>query len=69
MMQLYNSFPALMRRLPGPHRTILHIWNEVKDLIREEIQEHKQSCDPMNPRDYIDCYLTEIHKVIDTRFV
>ncbi|XP_078141773.1 cytochrome P450 2J4-like [Centroberyx gerrardi] len=58
--QLYNSFPLLMRCLPGPHQTVQHIWNDVKDLIRAELKEHKDNWDPAEPRDYIDCYLTEI---------
>ncbi|XP_056132348.1 cytochrome P450 2J4-like [Lampris incognitus] len=58
--QLYNSFPVLMKCLPGPHHTVQHIWNEVKDLIKEELQQHKKNRDPAEPRDYIDCYLNEI---------
>ncbi|KAF3834880.1 hypothetical protein F7725_027438 [Dissostichus mawsoni] len=59
-LQLYNSFPWLMRRLPGPHQTVQHIWNDVKDFIRVEIKKHKQNWDPSDPRDYIDCFLNEI---------
>uniref|UniRef100_A0A8C2WQS7 Cytochrome P450 n=1 Tax=Cyclopterus lumpus TaxID=8103 RepID=A0A8C2WQS7_CYCLU len=58
--QLYNSFPLLMRRLPGPHQTVQHIWNSVKDFIRVEVKEHKHNWDPSDNRDYIDCYLSEI---------
>ncbi|KAM3619155.1 uncharacterized protein V6R79_003840 [Siganus canaliculatus] len=58
--QLYNSFPLLMRRLPGPHQTVQRLWNDVKDFIRGELQEHKENWDPSDPRDYIDCYLNEI---------
>ncbi|XP_063746919.1 cytochrome P450 2J6-like [Eleginops maclovinus] len=58
--QLYNSFPWLMRRLPGPHQTVQNIWDDVKDFIREEIKEHKQNWDPSDPKDYIDCFLNEI---------
>uniref|UniRef100_A0A8C9ZPS0 Cytochrome P450 2J2-like n=1 Tax=Sander lucioperca TaxID=283035 RepID=A0A8C9ZPS0_SANLU len=58
--QLYNSFPLLMRRLPGPHQTAKHIWNSTNDFIREEIKEHRQNWDPSDQRDYIDCYLNEI---------
>ncbi|CAJ1060407.1 Hypothetical predicted protein [Xyrichtys novacula] len=58
--QLHNSFPRLMRRLPGPHQTSLDIFNEAKEFIREEIKKHKQDWDPSDQRDYIDCYLNEI---------
>ncbi|KAJ4942813.1 hypothetical protein JOQ06_005325 [Pogonophryne albipinna] len=60
--QLYNSFPWLMRRLPGPHQTVQHIWDDVKEFIRVEIKKHKQNWDPSDPRDYIDCFLNEIQK-------
>uniref|UniRef100_A0A8C9ZP88 Cytochrome P450 2J2-like n=1 Tax=Sander lucioperca TaxID=283035 RepID=A0A8C9ZP88_SANLU len=55
--QLYNSFPLLMRRLPGPHQTAKHIWNSTNDFIREEIKEHRQNWDPSDQRDYIDSLL------------
>ncbi|XP_074491655.1 cytochrome P450 2J4-like [Sebastes fasciatus] len=58
--QLYNAFPLLMRRLPGPHQTVKHIWSNAKDFIRAEVKEHKQNWDPSDRRDYIDCYLNEI---------
>ncbi|XP_059196405.1 cytochrome P450 2J6-like isoform X1 [Centropristis striata] len=58
--QLYNAFPLLMRRLPGPHQTVRRIWRDAKDFVRAEIKEHKQNWDPSDQRDYIDCYLKEI---------
>ncbi|XP_068175789.1 cytochrome P450 2J6-like [Antennarius striatus] len=60
--KLYNSFPLLMRHLPGPHQTTKTLWNNVKDFVKAEIKEHKTSLDPADPRDYIDCYLNEIQK-------
>ncbi|CAF95843.1 unnamed protein product, partial [Tetraodon nigroviridis] len=58
--QLYNSFPLLMRHMPGPHQTVKQIWNKVEDFIGEELKEHRKNWDPSDPRDYIDCYLKEI---------
>uniref|UniRef100_A0A3B5A4V2 Cytochrome P450 2J6-like n=1 Tax=Stegastes partitus TaxID=144197 RepID=A0A3B5A4V2_9TELE len=58
--QLYNSFPALVRHFPGPHKRLKLIWKDVKDFIRAEINEHKKTMDPSDRRDYIDCYLNEI---------
>ena len=67
-LQFYNSFPLLMKYLPGPHQTVQHIWSEVKDFIRGEVKEHKQNWDPSDQRDYIDCYLNEIQMVSDTKY-
>ncbi|XP_078024826.1 cytochrome P450 2J2-like isoform X2 [Epinephelus lanceolatus] len=61
-IKLYNSFPRLMRRLPGPHQTIQNISNNVKDFIREELKQHRQKWDPSDQRDFIDCYLNEMNK-------
>ncbi|XP_033476560.2 cytochrome P450 2J2-like [Epinephelus lanceolatus] len=58
--QVYNSFPLLMRRLPGPHQTVQHIWNNLKDFVRAQMKEHQQNWDPSDQRDFIDCYLNEI---------
>nr|AGN04309.1 cytochrome P450 [Oryzias melastigma] len=60
--QLYNSFPPIMRCLPGPHQTLKRIWREVQDFIGEELEEHKRRWDPADARDYIDLYLAEIQK-------
>ncbi|XP_072245748.1 cytochrome P450 2J2-like [Leuresthes tenuis] len=58
--QLFNSFPWLMRFVPGPHHTVKQIWKDVQNFIREELNDHKKSWDPSEQRDYIDCYLKEI---------
>ncbi|XP_019936473.2 cytochrome P450 2J4-like [Paralichthys olivaceus] len=60
--QLYNGFPMLMRRLPGPHHTLQKIYGEMVKLMKIEINQHKKDWDPAEPRDFIDCYLTEIQK-------
>ncbi|XP_031430153.1 cytochrome P450 2J2-like [Clupea harengus] len=60
--ELYNSFPTVMRLLPGPHQTVLKNWDTVKDFLRAEIEQHKKDRDLSEPRDYIDCYLSEIEK-------
>ncbi|KAG1939524.1 cytochrome P450 2J3-like [Pimephales promelas] len=63
--QLYNMFPCLMRRLPGPHKKIIALWKEVIGFAREKVNVHRADCDPSNPRDYIDCFLAEIEKFKD----
>ncbi|XP_076874337.1 cytochrome P450 2J2-like [Brachyhypopomus gauderio] len=60
--QLYNSFPNLMDLLPGPHKEMISCFKQVCNFITEEIKAHHADLDPSSPRDFIDCYLTEIEK-------
>ncbi|KAK7888839.1 hypothetical protein WMY93_024399 [Mugilogobius chulae] len=57
---LYNTIPGLMRRLPGPHRRIFTLSHRVVGYVQAKIDEHKESHNPSDPRDYIDCFLSEI---------
>ncbi|KAJ3599306.1 hypothetical protein NHX12_033269, partial [Muraenolepis orangiensis] len=59
---LYNMFPWLVRHLPGPHRRMLAVTREIVSFIEERIKEHRVDHDPSSPRDYIDCFLTEMLK-------
>ncbi|KAL7859223.1 hypothetical protein SRHO_G00143700 [Serrasalmus rhombeus] len=62
MTQLHNSFSVVMKLLPGPHQEMLKNWEAVKNFVRTEIKQHKKDRDANEPRDYIDCSLTEIEK-------
>ncbi|XP_068449181.1 cytochrome P450 2J6-like [Clinocottus analis] len=56
---LYDAFPALMRRLPGPHNGIFSSSESLEASIRAEIERHKSDPAPGDPRDYIDSFLME----------
>ncbi|XP_016119937.1 cytochrome P450 2J2-like, partial [Sinocyclocheilus grahami] len=60
--QLYNVCPWLLEYLPGPHQTIFSNYKQITDFLRGEIIKHKEVWDPLNPRDLIDNYLTEMEK-------
>uniref|UniRef100_A0A3Q1K5Y3 Uncharacterized protein n=1 Tax=Anabas testudineus TaxID=64144 RepID=A0A3Q1K5Y3_ANATE len=60
--QLYNSFPGVMKHLPGPHNKIFSQYNTILDFISQEVEKHKKDIDHNNPRDYIDAFLTEMEK-------
>ncbi|XP_041913045.1 cytochrome P450 2J2-like [Alosa sapidissima] len=60
--QLYNMFPWIMRRVPGPHRKLFSLLNGVIGFVRRKIEDHRVDLDPSNPRDYIDCFLGEMEK-------
>uniref|UniRef100_A0A673GJ58 Cytochrome P450, family 2, subfamily AE, polypeptide 1 n=1 Tax=Sinocyclocheilus rhinocerous TaxID=307959 RepID=A0A673GJ58_9TELE len=66
--RLYNQFPTLMSMLPGKHQTAFASMSKLKPFLQEEIIKHKEERDPSNPRDYIDCYLDEIEKVVEAEF-
>ncbi|XP_064521208.1 cytochrome P450 2J3-like isoform X2 [Pseudopipra pipra] len=60
--QLYNSFPSIMKFLPGAHQTISKNWKSLKSYMQEQINKHKEDWNPSESRDYIDSYLQEIAK-------
>ncbi|XP_067323960.1 cytochrome P450 2J2-like [Anolis sagrei] len=60
--QVYNSFPALMKRLPGPHQTVFKNWDQLKSFVRKIIEKHQEDWNPLETRDFIDAYLNEMAK-------
>ncbi|KAM9761539.1 LOW QUALITY PROTEIN: uncharacterized protein ACNS7B_003924 [Menidia menidia] len=63
---LYESFPGVMKHLPGPHNKMFNNYLIVQDFITQETNRHKQDFDPNNPRDYIDAFLIEMEKHKDS---
>lgn len=61
-IQLYGAFPAIMDLLPGPHKDLFSCFEQVRDFIKEEVDKHYEDWDSSSPRDFIDCYLTEMQK-------
>nr|XP_023650395.1 cytochrome P450 2J2-like isoform X1 [Paramormyrops kingsleyae] len=59
---MYNMFPWLMRRIPGPHKKLLSHWKTLMSFVRLKIKEHQEDWDPSSPRDYIDSFLLEMEK-------
>ncbi|KAH0629571.1 hypothetical protein JD844_011742 [Phrynosoma platyrhinos] len=57
----------MMDYLPGPHKKIFADCEKLQAYIREEVTSHKQTLDPENPRDYIDCFLIKLAKVAAAR--
>ncbi|NXM60062.1 CP2C5 protein, partial [Illadopsis cleaveri] len=60
--KVYNTFPSIMNRLPGPHKRVLADCQKLKDHIREKVQSHQLTLDSSCPRDYIDCFLIRAEK-------
>ncbi|XP_069483780.1 cytochrome P450 2B1-like [Ambystoma mexicanum] len=68
-IRLTGSMSALMvnvcpflRHFPGPHQQIKNNATQVFKFIDKAVQEHRQTLDAENPRDYIDAYLLEMEK-------
>lgn len=61
--KLYNSFPSIIKFLPGSHQTIFKNWKLLKRFVKEKIEKHKEDWNPSESRDFIDSYLQEIAKV------
>nr|XP_056711579.1 cytochrome P450 2C20-like [Euleptes europaea] len=59
---IYNTFPKIMDFLPGPHKTLLSGCEKLFACFHERVEAHKQTLDPENPRDYIDCLLIKMEK-------
>ncbi|KAM6430461.1 cytochrome P450 2J2-like [Liasis olivaceus] len=58
---LYNAVP-LLRRLPLPHQRILTTAKKVEAFFEKEVEEHKATLVPGEPRDFTDAYLEEMQK-------
>ncbi|XP_034281342.1 cytochrome P450 2J2-like [Pantherophis guttatus] len=58
---LYNEMP-LLRSLPLPHQTVLATAKKVDVFIKKEVEEHKATMIPGEPRDFADAYLEEMQK-------
>uniref|UniRef100_F6ST99 Cytochrome P450 family 2 subfamily J member 2 n=1 Tax=Ornithorhynchus anatinus TaxID=9258 RepID=F6ST99_ORNAN len=63
--QLFNMFPSVMRKLPGPHWEIFRKWAKLKAFTSDAIRRHREDRNPDEPRDFIDAYLDEMDKEKD----
>ena len=61
--QLYESFPNVMKYLPGPHNKLFSRYVDLRGFMNQELQRHKKDLDHSNPRDYIDTFLIEMENV------
>ncbi|XP_021010625.2 cytochrome P450 2C29 [Mus caroli] len=62
-LQVCNSFPSLIDYCPGSHHKIVKNFNYLNSYFLEKINEHKESLDVTNPRDFIDYYLIKQKQV------
>ncbi|KAJ7402741.1 hypothetical protein BTVI_83781 [Pitangus sulphuratus] len=62
---LYEIFPWLMCRLPGPHKKALACYDVLSNFTRREIRMHTERGTPDELQDFIDFYLAHIEKSKD----
>ncbi|KAM3930483.1 cytochrome P450 2C5-like [Leptodactylus fuscus] len=57
MILLYNTYPKLIRWLPGVHRTVFKNNSALKYFITETFTKNKSRLDINNPENFIDAFL------------
>ncbi|XP_015281061.1 PREDICTED: cytochrome P450 2F3-like [Gekko japonicus] len=62
MAQLYNMFPEIMEKIPGPHHRGSKCSQEIISFILERIEMRKALLDPCMPQNYIDCFLVKMEQ-------
>ncbi|XP_067317342.1 cytochrome P450 2G1-like [Anolis sagrei] len=60
--QLYDMYSGIMQYLPGGHKRIYNLLEELNTFIAERIKVNQDTLDPKNPRDFIDYFLIEMEK-------
>uniref|UniRef100_A0A8C5QUR1 Cytochrome P450 n=1 Tax=Leptobrachium leishanense TaxID=445787 RepID=A0A8C5QUR1_9ANUR len=61
--QLLFVFPKIMQHVPGPHRKIYKNYVKLGAFVAKRLQMNKETLDPSNPRDFIDCFLIKVEQV------
>ncbi|KAM4642696.1 cytochrome P450 2C5-like [Discoglossus pictus] len=60
--QMYNIYPNIFGKLPGPHNTAFNAVDDIKVFIKERVKTHQKTLDPNSPRDFIDCFLAKMEQ-------
>ncbi|KAM6184561.1 cytochrome P450 2C23-like [Rhynchocyon petersi] len=63
--QIYNLWPKFLRYFPGQHRTFAKRASDVKKFILGKVKDHQTTLDHNNPRDFIDCFLSNMEQEKD----
>ncbi|XP_053577649.1 cytochrome P450 2F2 [Bombina bombina] len=60
--QMEEIFPELMKYIPGPHKKIIAVSEEMVACIQKRVEINQATLDPTCPRDYIDCFLIKMEE-------
>ncbi|XP_069602807.1 cytochrome P450 2G1-like [Ranitomeya imitator] len=58
--QVHTLIPEIINPFPGPHQRIRKILDEILVFVSERVKMNRETFDPSNPRDFIDCYLIKM---------
>ncbi|XP_062032759.1 cytochrome P450 2B4 [Lepus europaeus] len=60
--QVFELFSGFLKHFPGTHRQIYRNLQEINAFIGQNVEKHRETLDPSNPRDFIDVYLLRMDK-------
>ncbi|KAM4641215.1 uncharacterized protein O3C94_015592 [Discoglossus pictus] len=60
--QMYNVYPKIFGKIPGPHTRAFKSIDDIKAFVAERVKSHQETLDPNSPRDFIDCFLTKMEQ-------
>nr|XP_032651541.1 cytochrome P450 2G1-like isoform X1 [Chelonoidis abingdonii] len=60
--QLYNTFPGILEKIPGPHQTGSKCSQEIISFILERIKLQQATLDLNAPQNFIDCFLVKMEQ-------
>ncbi|XP_075043073.1 cytochrome P450 2C11-like isoform X2 [Mixophyes fleayi] len=64
--QMYNIFPKVVEKMPGPNKEFTKNIDDIHKFIAERVKMHKETLDPSSPRDFIDTFLIKMEQEKDT---
>ncbi|KAM4696362.1 cytochrome P450 2A3-like [Rhinophrynus dorsalis] len=60
--QMYNTFPSIMKYLPGSHVQVRKNLETLMKFVDKRVQMNLKTLDPNSPRDYVDAFLIKLEK-------
>ncbi|CAJ0919182.1 unnamed protein product [Ranitomeya imitator] len=62
--QMYNVYPKIIAKIPGPHHKLFNAIDGIQEFIAKRVEMHKETLDPNDPRDFIDCFLIKMEQIL-----
>ncbi|KAM4640972.1 cytochrome P450 2A5-like isoform 1-T1 [Discoglossus pictus] len=60
--QLFNTFPNVLKHLPGPHQKLFFYTEKLQHFVMDMAKIHQETLDENCPRDLIDCFLIRMEE-------